>query len=567
MLNHAETEFEEGCSDSILSQTVEENEHRPNQPERSEEQIDNTMTIMDDSEHLGDRSDRKKSKTLRLGFININGLPIQAANNKNNQLRESINLTQFDIIGLAETNINWSATEVDNKWETRIQSWWEHHRTITSYNCKDVISRPFQPGGTAMISVGRISYRVTARGVDQSKLGRWCWFELRGRHGLTTKIITVYRPCRSNGPHSTYQQQERVMQMATSQTNIDVREQLLEDLLSLIDQWRTQGNQVVLLTDMNTDIEADIFIDRLHRHGLRNIMKEAHPDLEKVPTHHLGSNTIDGIFATSTIQAVQAGYCAFGTFPSDHRAIWIDLTFFNLFGYDLEPIQHPQARRLKCDDPPTQARWRSMYTEKLQEGNCFERIYRLQEDAQVPLTQAQTLEYEAISTIRESAANYADRHCRKLTMGAVPYSPQFRQAQLLIELWDGVVKIKTGCKFSSTKLRRLETKVHVMNSRAVTLEAAMENKREAYRKYWATKKRASFHRKSFIMRKASNLADLNANADEKNIYAELMRREDQRLAARRIRTTLKKMKGSGVTSISVPTEDDTWREATKKNRY
>ena len=41
-----------------------------------------------------------------------------------------------------------------------------------------------------------ISY-VVEMGADSTGLRRWRWFHFRGQDGFTSRIVTVYQPCRS----------------------------------------------------------------------------------------------------------------------------------------------------------------------------------------------------------------------------------------------------------------------------------------------------------------------------------------------------------------------------------
>jgi hypothetical protein len=53
-----------------------------------------------------------------------------------------------------------------------------------------------------------LSHRVIESGKDPRKLGRWTWLKLQGKNGINIRVITIYRPVFSNGPTSTYQQQQ-----------------------------------------------------------------------------------------------------------------------------------------------------------------------------------------------------------------------------------------------------------------------------------------------------------------------------------------------------------------------
>ena len=68
------------------------------------------------AEYKGDRMRLKTKDNIRIGFININGIPNSNQDAKNSDLREAINKGQFDCIGLAEVNRNWNKIPLQHKW-------------------------------------------------------------------------------------------------------------------------------------------------------------------------------------------------------------------------------------------------------------------------------------------------------------------------------------------------------------------------------------------------------------------------------------------------------------------
>ena len=54
-----------------------------------------------------DKLSHKIDKMLRIGFININGIPAKADNPKNKMIFEAIRKYEIDITGMVETNIQW----------------------------------------------------------------------------------------------------------------------------------------------------------------------------------------------------------------------------------------------------------------------------------------------------------------------------------------------------------------------------------------------------------------------------------------------------------------------------
>jgi hypothetical protein len=93
---------------------------------------------------------------------------------------------------LAETNVSWGKLRGKDRWEERSMGWWEHMRSITCHNTYDSPKNIYQPGGTMMISTGKIKFRIIGSGTDPSKMGRWCWQLFSGKKGVQTRVVTAY---------------------------------------------------------------------------------------------------------------------------------------------------------------------------------------------------------------------------------------------------------------------------------------------------------------------------------------------------------------------------------------
>ena len=310
------------------------------------------LEIEDSSKYYGDYQFMVQEGGIRLLFANIYGIPSTADHPKNSMIKEAITKSGAAITGFAETNVHWNKLQGRNRWEERSFGWWEDMRCITSNNSFDRPTKYYQPGGTMMITRGRTKFRILESGVDPSKMGRWSWQLFSGKKGVSTRIITAYRPCKSKGLTSTYMQQKRIMDVKKNEKC--PRTQMMDDLLEQIASWLESGDQIILMIDLNDDIHNSPATERLKSIGLEECITTRHNDLPPIATCNRGTKTIDGIFVSNTIIIQKGGYCPFNIFPSDHRALWIDITIGNLCGNNMAPVLHPQARRLKCNDPAIQ---------------------------------------------------------------------------------------------------------------------------------------------------------------------------------------------------------------------
>jgi hypothetical protein len=125
-----------------------------------------------DEEYGFDEINYKLKHTLRVCFININGIPKSANHPKNKEIYNTIDNNDIDIVGMSETNTAWNKMSQRGKWKERTLGWWESAHTSIAYNVKDTVTNIFQPGGTMLISRNKISHRVCGQENDTYGLGR-----------------------------------------------------------------------------------------------------------------------------------------------------------------------------------------------------------------------------------------------------------------------------------------------------------------------------------------------------------------------------------------------------------
>jgi predicted transposase YbfD/YdcC len=192
-----------------------------------------------------------------------------------------------------------------------------------------------------------------------------------------------------------------------------------------------------------------------------------------------------------TIHLVNGGYLPFGSFPSDHRCLWIDISTANAFGYNPPSSPKHQARQLKSDNPIVHNKWLTIYEAFICSHHLHTRQFQLESTINGTLTDEQIEEYEYIIKMRMKGIEEANLKCRKLHMGNVPFSAKYKELTNKIELWKAVVTKKRHCKFSQGKLRRLEKSTGTPNSLHCSLQDAQDRLKLAFDAYWKFKKKCS----------------------------------------------------------------------------
>ena len=117
----------------------------------------------------------------------------------------------IDILGIAETNINWTDVKrLGMNMAVKMRFGQEQLVASSSKASKE----GYLPGGTAMITQGRTTGRIIKKGVDE--MGRFTWMILKGKNEKQIMIITAYRVCKAGpniGPHTAYMQQVKQLLM------------------------------------------------------------------------------------------------------------------------------------------------------------------------------------------------------------------------------------------------------------------------------------------------------------------------------------------------------------------
>jgi len=205
-------------------------------------------------------------------FQNINRFPMFTNDSKNDSIREFINGTQADIVGMVEMGICWHQLPMkDRLWE-RTRGWFESLKVTAAYNRHDKHTPTVQWGGTSLWSLNNAAHRVFDSGDDPSGLGRWSWTRYQGRSNITLRVISAYHPCASTGPLTVYSQHQNYF----DKENIDgcPRNLFTMHLLTEITKWTQDGDQIILLLDANKDIRD--FAQTIQQAGLRDVLITHH---------------------------------------------------------------------------------------------------------------------------------------------------------------------------------------------------------------------------------------------------------------------------------------------------
>ena len=504
-------------------------------------------------EYVGDRCEGKEKDCFRIMTQNINGIGQEAGNIKEKSVKAFIQDFDIDIMALQQLNVCWNKVGNQNKIWDRFRGWQENCNLSVSYNTEDANRKAFQPGGTAVIATGKITHTWDSSGVDEMKLGRWSWTRFQGSYGRYLRIVSVYCPGRDTRKlNSAYMHQYRYS--LRKRGGKCPRELLLEDLQSDIKKWKDQGDSIIIAGDFNEDIRSDTLDDWKERVGLQDVLMERMDDNEKLPnTYNRGVNPIDTILCTVGINVHKAGYLPFGDGVGDHRPLFMDVTIASTLGVKLPTPKAMSARRLKTLDPRVVKKYNKLLKQFFRKFSLLDQVRLLQGRMTRPLSSEDASTFERLDAIRIKGMMYAEKRCRKLKMGGVPWTPQLTKIRLGIEVWNLVVRRLHGCDVSARTITRKKVKAGLKDvdtnvSEAVAIEQINALFLE-YKEYLTVKveKRQAFQHQ---------LAQARAKEGKLKVSKEIERMkgtERQRVSAQRIR----RMNGSarttkGLTKVIVP---------------
>ena len=136
----------------------------------------------------------------------------------------------------------------------------------------------------------------------------------------------------------------------------------------------------------------------------------------------------------------------FGEEIGDHRALFIDVTVASTLGVDLPPLQSVKARILKLGDPRVVTAYNTWLRKDVKRFSILDQVLLLSNRTEGPPSKAEVEEYVRLDKIRIMGMNYAEKRCRQLRMGGIPWTPELSKIRVRIEVWQLILKRLRGGK-------------------------------------------------------------------------------------------------------------------------
>jgi hypothetical protein len=184
----------------------------------------------------------KNSDIVRLGFNNVDGIPVMVMNNnKVNAIRRCVYKHDLDGFFGAETNINWKKM-LDEGQLPELFCSENVLRSVSSFNSFENWGRQ-QQGGTFGLAFG----------LGSDNLGQWSWMLFQGHARHKVQIVMAYQPIfqKATMIGLVYQQHQHHYMAEGFSPSINPIEKFRSNLVTQLRQWRSLHEFLILFIDAN----------------------------------------------------------------------------------------------------------------------------------------------------------------------------------------------------------------------------------------------------------------------------------------------------------------------------
>ena len=137
----------------------------------------------------------------------------------------------------------------------------------------------------------------------------------------------------------------------------------------------------------------------------------------------------------------------------------MDVRLQMVFGHRMPPVQKAAFRRVKCNDPRIWKKFNQHYKSFASNCGLGTKIFQTEADSSYPPTVQALEQADIVADLRYKAIAYADNKCRRVFMGGVPFSDEYKHLELRVGFWNHLAAKKHGRKVGSKLLARFLVKL------------------------------------------------------------------------------------------------------------
>ncbi len=416
----------------------------------------------------------KTRSTLRIFYNNINGLEINKAveiklNNKTIKRRHEIikeveSFTkveaflkqmydwEVDISTLAEPGIEWRdaipkkiVQDIGKKYD-RAGNW-----TVATSDC---YSGSFvKPGGALIYSTGKVVGKITDRGTDPWKYGRWSYVTYSGKSGKSLMIICGYRVGHrtGNAGASTAWYQQKVL-LAKDSRVVEPEDAFVADMEEWVTKKKTPQMEILLVLDANKQWTDNAKIKNMASNlQLLNLNTDGGyqlPGSHPCITNQNRNTTIDYCLCTQKVLE-STKYVTLTPYDlstlGDHRGLLVDIDVHSILSNLDKKMMSGSGRKLTTTNPSAVTKYLELVDNGFQKQNIYDRVQKLSYQwGTKRKTKWDTMKtYEILDGEIFHICKKAERGCTKTYSGRYQWSPRLVNAIKTLAYWKARLKYNT----------------------------------------------------------------------------------------------------------------------------
>ena len=507
----------------------------------------------------GQAPSKKADGATRIVMENVNGLPNHInGNEKLEKEKEILDELEADIFLITEHQCNLKHKDNRNGFRQMFQGGEAEVRTQTAHNVHENVAQT-QEGGCGMILFGPLidQYDFEHSGKDETGMGRWTVMTFRGSEGVTTRVVCGYMPnyVKKKQSNSSYQQQRRHLLQKHNDCTCP-RTRMCKDLVAQLQQWRDEGDRIILGMDANENI---------YKKGLGKILTdpeglglvEAVGEFtgKKIGATYFRNQSekpIDAIWTTPDISVVSACIMPVGYGIGDHRVFIVDVLTSSMVGLTPPMIVRSQARRLNTKIPGVEKRYLKVLDELVRRHKFNERLTKTYTDSSSP--ESAKIEADKIDRGATACMRKAEKKCRRIKSGRIPFSPESSVWIRRCQVYRSVLRFHAGKIKNRGNLKRAARRCGLKRVLCIPINEIRSRLKQAKSKCKYFRKHGGRYRKKHLNNRLS-AARLRQDEEMEKRVLEIIRLEKERSSWRRRKHAMNKPRGRSARVVQATDED------------
>jgi len=237
------------------------------------------------------------------------------------------------------------------------------------------------------------------------------------------------------------------------------------------------------MIDVNQDVVTGHFSRIMREMGLLNVFETCHEKHNIPATHHRGRKPISAIYIDQRMQCNQCGILpkTFGV-HGDHRNMYADISAQTFLGSSIYDVETQPMKTLQLKHSQIVNKFIHHMKKHLKSTNLLKKTLELNKKVTYPCSKEIEKEMEKIDQQLGRAIAAGKKKCRKIRMGAIPFSDVFIKLRNERRLWTSIKKKKIGQNISYSTIRRLSDSLNIPQPMSMPINMINELKREVEKK-------------------------------------------------------------------------------------